>query len=452
MMIDTFEELLKKYDWHGFASMTFDSGYTLKVYYSRGYIAYSPSKKLFLSFGNLDSTDSAKVDTDLLKMVGPFVGMQQTVTAAHGDQLFFFDLAMYSHYRWYWDEQEEIPRPTMPTRAQIMSLDIDAFKKANSGTVFAGKPNEGISVASFSAEVEVNVEADKGVTYIVRGGAPVYFASLAEAVHAAKNGETVKFTEKDTELAGPGVKLTAVKTAKNIVIDLCGCTYTITTPVGSTGYETQGFHFEKGNNVTILNGTILPGENAKMVIQNYGNLTLDGVTIDASSSPAVECVCSNNCGDINITGGTTIKAAPGKVAVDSYFWEGRYDEGVSVNIADANISGIVESAGAKEKAGEIVITGGTFDTDVSKFCSKSIKLVQNSKGEYVALSANDPVIYENADTVGLLSGKTKPAIGLYHKEFDYYSGLDVVYWKKFYKNQEKFKEFLKAYMGITDAI
>lgn len=453
MILDLFEEQLRKYDWHAFSTMTFDQGYTLKLFYSRGYIAYSPSKKMFFSFGNLDSTDSAKVDLDLLKMVGPYVGMQQTITVANGDQLFFFDMAMYSHYRWYWDEQEKTPYPTYPTRAEIMKIDLDAYKKTNKDLIFGGAPNEGVSAFALRAAAEEPaVEADKGVAYIIRKGEPVYFASLPEAVVAAKNGETVKLTEKAADLTGPGVKLNAVKNIKNIVIDFNNCTYTVTEPVGSTGYETQGFHFEKGNNVTMINGTINPGANAKMVIQNYGNLTLDHMVIDASKSTGVEYVCSNNCGDVKITGGTVIKAAAGKVAIDSYFWTGKYDEGVSITIDDATISGKVESSGADDKLGTITITGGTFDTDISKFCDKSVKLQKNSKGEYVAMSANDPLIFEQADTVGLNSGKTAAAIGLYPKDFKYYSGMDVAFWQRFYKNQEKFKVMLKEYMGITDAI
>ncbi len=53
--------------------------------------------------------------------------------------------------------------------------------------------------------------------------------------------------------------------------------------VGSSGTETNGFQLLKGSTVAFKNGTINAGK-AKIVIQNYADLTLEDVTLDAQDS------------------------------------------------------------------------------------------------------------------------------------------------------------------------
>lgn len=80
------------------------------------------------------------------------------------------------------------------------------------------------------------------------------------------------------------------------------------------------------------NGTINAGK-AKIVIQNYADLTLEDVTLDAQDSKICLYVCSNNCGTVNITGNTNIYAAAGQAAFDVFYWpKGGYAEGVIVNV------------------------------------------------------------------------------------------------------------------------
>ena len=68
----------------------------------------------------------------------------------------------------------------------------------------------------------------------------------------------------------------------NIVIDLKGYTYTVTTPtVGSAGTETNGFQMLKGSNVTLKDGTISTKLSGGILLQNYCNLTLDNVSVEA---------------------------------------------------------------------------------------------------------------------------------------------------------------------------
>ena len=71
---------------------------------------------------------------------------------------------------------------------------------------------------------------------------------------------------------------------KDITIDLGGNTYTFNKTVGSTGTTTLGLQILKDNAVIIKNGTltstaVVEGKEVKMLVQNYANLTLDGVNL-----------------------------------------------------------------------------------------------------------------------------------------------------------------------------
>ena len=167
------------------------------------------------------------------------------------------------------------------------------------------------------------------------------YLTLADAIAAvpAENTEAVTITlQRDAK--GAGIKLVATD-KKNIVIDLAGHTYTVGTPVGSTGTETQGWHLEKGNTVTIKNGTLnvdsaTTPSNFWMLLQNYCDLTLDNVVLDGRglNSPG-SYTSSNNCGTVVYTNGTKIIAKDGGVAFD-VCWGPKvgYPTGTQVSIAD----------------------------------------------------------------------------------------------------------------------
>ena len=138
------------------------------------------------------------------------------------------------------------------------------------------------------------------------------FATLPEAVAAAKDGDTITLL-KDAE--GSGVKLEA-KDAKALTFDFGGHTYTMNgEAVGSTGYESQAMHFEKGAAITLKNGTLKVAGGA-MGIQNYADLTLQDFNVDASMNAKCQYVMSNNNGDVKILGSSSIKAAKGQNAFD----------------------------------------------------------------------------------------------------------------------------------------
>ena len=143
--------------------------------------------------------------------------------------------------------------------------------------------------------------------------------------------------------SGNGIQ---VKGTKNITLDLGGFTYTIDgDAVGSSGTETNGFQLLKGATVKFQNGTITSTK-AKILIQNYSNLTLQNVLLDGTQlNGAAPYTLSLNCGKIQITGNTSILAKPnGGVAFDLYYWaDGGYAEGVQVTVdTTGTISGPIE--------------------------------------------------------------------------------------------------------------
>lgn len=113
----------------------------------------------------------------------------------------------------------------------------------------------------------------------------------------------------------------------NITFDLNTYTYSVSGGIGSSGTETNGFQFLKGSTVKIKNGTIT-SETTGFLIQNYSDLTLENVNLTATQA---SYVMSNNCGDVNITGNTSITAGKGKYAFDVCVTT-HYPEGVTVNV------------------------------------------------------------------------------------------------------------------------
>lgn len=187
-----------------------------------------------------------------------------------------------------------------------------------------------------SSEPNANETA---VASITRNGQTTYYDSLQAAVDAVTDNTqtTIKLLKT---MEGNGVK---VEAPKNIIFDLNEKTYTINTKtVGSTGTETNGFQLLKGNTITIKNGTLKPGDSAKILLQNYSDLTLENVTVDCRGASQCQYAMSNNYGDVVVTGNTNIYAAEGQVAFDLWYgMSSTYYDGVTVKF-DENMTGTVE--------------------------------------------------------------------------------------------------------------
>ena len=276
----------------------------------------------------------------------------------------------------------------MPTMAFADGGSGSAPQTGNAETTVAKiGDTEYATLAAAVAAVHQKTGEDRNKTYTIElqsnasgGGIPVGYDSIKEATTTGEN-------------------------PVNIVIDLKGHTYTVTTPtVGSAGTETNGFQMLKGSNVTFKDGKISTELSGGILLQNYCNLTLDNVSVEA---PNEAYVMSNNFGNVVIKNETNITAGNNKVAFDLWYGlngKGLYDDGVTVTF-DESFTGTVKGkieygaqsqgairhsdwktktvlningngkfegtfASSSENALEgasIAITGGTFSSDPSAY-------------------------------------------------------------------------------------
>ena len=153
-----------------------------------------------------------------------------------------------------------------------------------------------------------------------------------------------------------------VSSGADFTLDLNGHRLRCVGPfVGSTGTETNAMRLEKGCNVTIKNGTIdciAPG--VTILIQNFANLTLDNVVLKGKRT--CQYLLSNNCGNIVLRNGTTIKGSVNTVPFDVHYGLlPEYDDGVTVTIEDSSV--VIE--------GNIEYTKEDRITDNNQFYSKA---------------------------------------------------------------------------------
>lgn len=193
---------------------------------------------------------------------------------------------------------------------------------------------------------------------VAKDGKTLNYTTAVDAVASVGDGESAVITLLDN-YDGGGVKVEG--TGKDITFDLSGNTWTIGTPlVGSEGTETNAFQLLKDNTVTFRNGVITSDE-AKILIQNYCDLTLDGVDISLDTPGTGMYAVSSNNGSTVVKGGSTINVNDGNYAMDSFTF-GNYDGG-NVLIEDAVINGDLEVA----NGGKMTLNGGTVNGNVKVY-------------------------------------------------------------------------------------
>ena len=204
----------------------------------------------------------------------------------------------------------------------------------------------------------------EAIEYVAQIGNNKY-RTLEAAFAAAVDGDTITLL---ADCTGNGIKAPQGKFNTNgLTVNFNGHTYTVDgTLVGSTGTETQAFQLLKDNTITFQNGTIY-SENAKMLIQNYSNLTLDNMTLTLDNpNYAYAYTLSNNNGNVVIDG-TTINANPaGGFAFDVC----RYASYPSVHVTvtgNSEINGNVEISASGNDAKDgfgLTLTSGTMTGDI----------------------------------------------------------------------------------------
>ena len=257
------------------------------------------------------------------------------------------------------------------------------------GGTFSSKVDEQYLAEGYvqNANGEVGSREEMMVAEVTTAEGAEQYTSLAEAVEAAANDSVIKLL-KDTE--GDGIVIDTSQ--KNLTIDFNTHSYTVSgSTVGSSGTETNAFQFLTGGSLTLKNGSIIFANQKTLLIglQNYCNLTLENMVIDASQASApCQYAISNNCGTVQFIGNTSIKAYKNQTAFDSCKF-GSYEIPTVKIHTTGTITGDIELSGGKLEIsagtfegnirtvsgyaeGDAIITGGTFSSDVSEYLDEGL--------------------------------------------------------------------------------
>lgn len=167
------------------------------------------------------------------------------------------------------------------------------------------------------------------------------YEAMKSIVEEAKDGSTIEIYA-DSNGGGIGI-INEGGTSdfiQGLTVDFNGHDYVFATaPVGSTGYETQGFHFEKGNTVVLQDGTIKnDNSGAVYMIQNYSNLTLDNIVLIPDED--ITYLLSINNGIVKLKNGTnlTLAKSNGHYIFDLYYWPSNsYVDGCAMIVEDDSV-------------------------------------------------------------------------------------------------------------------
>lgn len=331
---------------------------------------------------------------------------------------------------------------SMPTTAMAVNATGEAPNLLLESTISPEQGvsgNEGVeqpaeSKSILASEIEKTKKATDEPIPESEGVAAIgdkYYATLAAAVQAVVSSRDKTGTVtllKDA--AGGGIGLFNGKDAfdVNLTIDFGGFTYTCDDPaVGSVGTESQGFHLEQGNAVTLKNGTIKVSPDSKktiMLIQNYCDLTLENLNLYGSD--ATRYMISSNYGD-TVLGNVNIDGTNKKlVAIDLMHWLGtEYEDQAPTmqiqNDADNTIKGSIDvycwgtgAAGCQDKP-TLTIDGGHYAKPVNPdYLDKSLKFelqsASNTEALYSYYHTVDEAIQaaEPGDTITVIEDDSVP--------------------------------------------
>lgn len=283
---------------------------------------------------------------------------------------------------------------------------------------------EGASATRWSTE-----KSDKHVAQV----GDMYYETLADAVAAVPvHGDTVTLLR---DANGDGI---TVQSGKNFTLDFGGHSYTVDgKPTGSPGTESQAFQLLEGSTIVFKNGKIVGNVvGVKLLIQNYCNLTLDNMTLDATvGNNSVSYSMSNNCGIVTIKD-TTITAKANGVAFDVFGGFQSYGDVTVTVTGNSVINGKVEVArsgsypdnsnkntlvvesgtinGAIDNtSGTVVVSGGAFSSNPSAYVAdKALEVSKDAAGQYtVSKKTNAAETSEVKLPAATTGGTTTATIG-----------------------------------------
>ena len=283
-------------------------------------------------------------------------------------------------------------------------------EKFISGGIFKEQINDAFIAEGYIPTANTDPETKEAYPYTVKTGAyvaqigegedAVKYESLADAVDAVKDGETILMIADVPNAGGM-----TVSSGKNFTVDFDGHTYTLNKPgAGSTGTETSGFQLLMNSTIVFKNGTINisednlteavdPAKNIMRVIQNYANLTLENMTVDGTNQYGGNTyVVSFNNGNVVIDG-STITA--GENPVSPIFDVCRYSSYPSVNVTvkgESVINGDIEvyAGGGDPKEGMfLTVEGGTINGNLTLTEGGAAAITNNT--EKAAVTKSDDV-------------------------------------------------------------
>ena len=265
----------------------------------------------------------------------------------------------------------------------------------------------------------------------------VKYETLQAAFAAAADGATITLL---ANCFGNGIVVAEGKYTNGLTVDFGGYTFTVDgATVGSTGTETQAFQLLRNNNITFKNGTIT-SEKAKILVQNYSNLTLEKMTlILANEGYAYGYTLSNNNGKIKIDNSTIKANTGGGFAFDVC----RYSSYPSVEVTvtgESVINGNVEVFASDNDAKDgfkLMLESGKINGDIVIDASASAAM--SATPDKAIIMENDsfgqaaPEGYKwesNGDGTSTLKKVTAPAVVVsapvvFHDSGEYEAGLSV---------------------------
>ena len=242
----------------------------------------------------------------------------------------------------------------------------------------ASPEGEGTSYLAPGYAPTANADGTYGVVAGVAQIGTKAYVTLADAVAAAKDGDTITLL---SDCSGNGIVVKGDTFPNGLTIDFAGYSYTVGGKlVGSTGTASNGFQLLKGNTIVMRNGSIfgdasVAGDDTTkwsgapaIMIQNYSNLTLDGMTVKGGKQTCY--TLSNNNGDTVIKDSTIIAGQNTQVGGPFAFDVCRYASYPSVSVTvegNSVIDGCVDVSGniGEGQSRQLTITGGTFSKPIS---------------------------------------------------------------------------------------
>ena len=263
-------------------------------------------------------------------------------------------------------------------KAMSEVLYIQGYMDQNAGNEYQEKTLENISIVVTATQKDAEFDSinniyDEGATYPVEltASSKDEFNNALTLVNKGSGTESknVKITLSDDISDANGIQ---TKAGKNLLVDFAGKIVEISNSTGSLNPPSCGAQFLKGSNVTLKNGTYkfaATKGTEQILIQNYANLTLDGVTLNDSEVPYA---LSTNCGVVTIKGNTNITVKSGGTALDIMHWENAsYKEEGSHVVIDESMTGTIDGKidvycydgsirDVDDGGATLVIKGGTF--------------------------------------------------------------------------------------------